>query len=62
MISTCTACLPALSRADRMLIASLPRTIAAHDAHMAGLACMNMVEVGGQVADAPLALPLTVAA
>ncbi len=62
MITDVTDRLPALSQEDRAAIAALPRNIAAHDAHMSGLATMTQVELGGAPASVPLALPLTIAA
>lgn len=50
-----------VSQSERAAITRLPRTIAAHDAHLAGQPTMTTVEVGG-AAGALLPLPLTVAA
>ncbi|MGJ7039787.1 endonuclease/exonuclease/phosphatase family metal-dependent hydrolase [Shinella sp. BE166] len=48
---------------ERAAIAGLEKSIAAHDAHMADLACMNAVEAGGSAERAePLPFPFTVAA
>lgn len=62
MITRTTPALAALSQADRAAIAALPREIAVHDAHMAGLDCMTSVEVGGVAPDAPPGFPLVLAA
>lgn len=62
MITRTTPALAALSQADRAAIAALPRDIAVHDAHMAGLDCMTSVELGGAAPDAPLRFPLVLAA
>lgn len=62
MITETVAELAALSLADRAAIAALPRTVAAHDAHMAGLPCMNSVELGRANTSQPLSFPLVVAA
>lgn len=62
MIATRVPALAVLSQAERAAIAALPRTVAAHDAHMAGLACMTSVECGGQAGQGMLSYPLTVAA
>ncbi|MBY6004964.1 endonuclease [Salipiger bermudensis] len=61
MIRATVAELPVPTEAD-LALRSLPRTIAAHDAHMAMVAGMNAIETGGAAAPAPLALPLTVGA
>ena len=62
MIHRTVSRLAPLSQAERETIRQLPRTVAAHDAHLAGLPCMTSVEQGGAAADAPLAFPFTVAA
>lgn len=62
MITATVPALDVLSQAGRAAIAALPRTVAAHDAHMAGLACMTSVERGGQAGQGVLSYPLTVAA
>lgn len=63
MIRATTDRLAAPSAEDRAAIASLERTIAAHDARMAELPCMNAVEAGGRAERAgPLPFPFTVAA
>lgn len=55
--------LHAPSADERAAIATLDKTIAAHDARMAELACMNAVEAGGNAERAePLPFPFTVAA
>ncbi|WP_333814155.1 endonuclease/exonuclease/phosphatase family protein [Tabrizicola sp.] len=61
MITATTGALAILSQEDRAKIAALPRDMETHDAHMAGLATMTEVELGGQ-AGGPLTLPLTIAA
>ncbi|ANT61767.1 endonuclease [Salipiger sp. CCB-MM3] len=61
MIRETTQALPVPTGAD-LALHDLPREIAAHDAHMATVPGMNLVEVGGSGQAAPLALPLTVAA
>lgn len=61
MITATTADLIPLQDSDRAAIAALPRSIAAHDAHMATLPCMTTVETGG-TPGGPLTFPLTVAA
>jgi len=50
------------TQADRDAILALPKTVAAHDAHLAGQVCMKQVEVGGAAPVAPLAFPFTIAA
>ncbi|MDO8984377.1 endonuclease/exonuclease/phosphatase family protein [Cypionkella sp.] len=62
MIFATTNQLAALSQTERDAIAALPRDVAAHDAHLAALPCMAMVEIGGTAPTAPLAFPFTVAA
>ena len=63
MIRTATDRLVAPSAEDRAGIAALEKTIAAHDARMAELPCMNAVETGGRAERAePLPFPFTVAA
>ena len=63
MIRTTMDRLAAPSAEDRAAIASLERTIAAHDARMAELPSMNAVETGGRAERAgPLPFPFTVAA
>lgn len=55
--------LAAPTSVERAAIAGLEKSIAAHDAHMAKLACMNAVEAGGRAERAePLPFPFTVAA
>ncbi len=55
--------LAAPTAVERAAIADLEKSIAAHDAHMAELACMNAVEAGGRAERAePLPFPFTVAA
>lgn len=61
MITRTVAELAPLSQAARAAIATLPRTVAAHDAHMAGLACMTTLEHTPAPAPGPLSFPLTVA-
>ena len=60
------ATVPALAGAPedtRLQVATLPRTIAAHDEKMAELPFMNAIETGGNAASAcPLAFPFEVAA
>lgn len=62
MIFATITALTTLSQAERDTIATLPRHVAAHDAHLAALPCMTTIEVGGTAPTAPLAFPLTVAA
>ena len=63
MIFATTPSLPSPSQADRAAIADLPKTTAAHDAHLAETPCMTQIEVGGVApADAALAFPFTIAA
>lgn len=63
MIRSTVDRLPAPSLEERAAIAGLEKSIAAHDAYMADLACMNAVEVGGRAERAePLPFPFTVAA
>ncbi|MFT4162378.1 endonuclease/exonuclease/phosphatase family protein [Shinella sp.] len=63
MIRATTDRLAAPSAEDRAAIASLERTIAAHDARMAELPSMNAVETGGRAERAgPLPFPFTIAA
>jgi endonuclease/exonuclease/phosphatase family metal-dependent hydrolase len=63
MIRTTVDRLAAPSEADRAAIATLEKSIEAHDARMADLACMNAVEKGGRAERAePLPFPFTVAA
>ncbi len=62
MIRATTARLPVPSAADRAAIAALPRTVAAHDAHLATVPAMTTVETGGTAPAGPLAFPLRVAA
>ncbi|MCR6500700.1 endonuclease/exonuclease/phosphatase family protein [Shinella sp. CPCC 101442] len=63
MIRTTVDRLAAPSEDDRKAIATLEKSIAAHDGRMAELACMNAVEAGGSAERAePLPFPLTVAA
>ncbi|WP_353476652.1 endonuclease (plasmid) [Salipiger sp. H15] len=53
--------LPVPGAAD-LAIRDLPREIAVHDAHMATVPGMNLIETGGAAPGAPLSLPLTVGA
>ncbi|EPX85704.1 endonuclease/exonuclease/phosphatase family protein [Salipiger mucosus] len=53
--------LPVPTGAD-LALRGLPRTVAAHDAHMAGVQGMNLVETGGTSGPVQLALPLTLGA
>lgn len=62
MITDVTHTLPTLSQADRAAIVALPRSIAAHDAHMSTLGTMTRVELGGAPAAGPLGYPLTIGA
>ena len=63
MIRTTVERLAAPSPEDRAAIATLERSIDAHDARMADLPCMNAVETGGRAERAePLPFPFTVAA
>lgn len=63
MIRTTVDRLAAPSEADRAAIATLEKSIEAHDARMVDLACMNAVEKGGRAERAePLPFPFTVAA
>lgn len=63
MIRTTVDRLTAPTPAERMAIADLEKSISAHDARMAQLACMNAVEKGGRAERAePLPFPFTVAA
>ena len=63
MIRTTVDRLAAPNEADRAAIATLEKTIDAHDARMADFACMNAVEKGGRAERAePLPFPFTVAA
>ncbi|WP_018235117.1 endonuclease/exonuclease/phosphatase family protein [Ensifer sp. BR816] len=63
MIEETVATLTAPSRADREGFLRMERSIAVHDAIMAGLEAMNVIEIGGAAtAPAPLAFPFTVAA
>ena len=63
MIRTTVDRLAAPSEADRAAIATLEKSIEAHDARMADLACMNADEKGGRAERAePLPFPFTVAA
>lgn len=62
MIFAATPHLTPLSQAERGKIAALPRTVAAHDGHMATLPCMTSFERGGTCPAAPLGFPFTVAA
>lgn len=63
MICTTVDRLAAPTEEARAAIATLEKSIAAHDAHMADLACMTAVEVGGRAERAePLPFPFTVAA
>lgn len=62
MIFASTPQLTPLSLAERDRIADLPRSVAAHDAHLAALPCMTMVELGETPPSPPLSFPITVAA
>jgi endonuclease/exonuclease/phosphatase family metal-dependent hydrolase len=63
MIRETVGRLTAPTTVERAAIAGLEKSIAAHDAHMAELACMNAVEAGGRAERAePLPFPFTVAA
>lgn len=63
MIRETVGRLAAPTTVERAAIAGLEKSIAAHDAHMAELACMNAVEAGGRAERAePLPFPFTVAA
>ncbi|WP_116082396.1 endonuclease [Tropicimonas sp. IMCC34011] len=53
--------LPAPTPAD-LALKDLPRDVATHDAHMAGVAPMNLVETGGTADAAALPFPITVGA
>ena len=53
--------LPVPTEAD-LALRALPRSIVAHDTHMAQVAGMNLIETGGPAPAAALALPLTVGA
>lgn len=61
MIRQTTPQLPVPTPAD-LALHDLPRTVAAHDAHMAGMPGMTQIEVGGSSDTAPLPLPLVVGA
>ncbi|MCA0944962.1 endonuclease [Salipiger pacificus] len=61
MIRETTAALPVPNSED-MAIRALPREVTVHDAHMAKVPGMGLIEVGGEAPDAPLSLPLTVGA
>lgn len=63
MIRETVGRLAAPTTVERAAIAGLEKSIAAHDAHMAELACMNAVEAGGRAERAePLPFPFTAAA
>jgi endonuclease/exonuclease/phosphatase family metal-dependent hydrolase len=63
MIRTIVDRLAAPTPEDRAAIATLEKSVAAHDARMGELACMNAVEAGGRAErTGPLSFPLTVAA
>lgn len=63
MIRTTVDRLAAPTPAERAAIAALEKSVSAHDARMAELACMNAVEAGGRAERAePLPFPFTVAA
>ncbi|MCV9962349.1 endonuclease [Pararhizobium sp. BT-229] len=63
MIQRTVALLDIPSLDERADFASLEKTIATHDAVMAGLSFMNTIETGGGISRTePLAFPLTVAA
>ena len=47
---------------EDLAIRDLPREVAVHDAHMARVPGLNLIELGGAPQSAPLPLPLTVAA
>lgn len=61
MIRDTTAALPVPRPAD-LALGGLPRTVAAHDAHMATVPGMNLIETGGTPGGDLLRLPLTVGA
>lgn len=60
MIRDTTPALPIPGPAE-LALHDLPRDVASHDAHMATVPGMNLIEVGGH-AGAPLPLPITVGA
>lgn len=62
MITRTVAALAPLTEPERAAIAALPRTIAAHDAHMVSLPCMTTLEHVPSPDAAPLPFPLTIAA
>lgn len=62
MIFTTTPALPVPHPLDRAAIAKLPKTIAAHDAHLAEQPYMTQIEVGGTTPDTPLNFPFTASA
>lgn len=63
MIRTAIERLAAPTPEDRAAIATIEKSVAAHDARMGELACMNAVEAGGRAErDGPLSFPFTVAA
>lgn len=61
MIRETTVALP-VPGPDDLAIDALPREVAVHDAHMATVPGMGLIEIGGAAPDTPLALPLTVGA
>lgn len=61
MIRDTTPALP-VPGADDLAIRDLPRQIGVHDAHMARVPGMNLIEIGGTGGSAPLPLPVTVGA
>lgn len=62
MIFATSPALPVPEQVERDAIASLPKNVAAHDAHMAEQPFMVQIEVGGTTPDAPLTFPFTIAA
>lgn len=61
MITETVGDLPVPTEAD-LALHHLPREIAVHDAHMATVPGMNLVETGGAANPAPLPFPITVGA
>ncbi|MEH7829966.1 endonuclease/exonuclease/phosphatase family protein [Gemmobacter denitrificans] len=62
MIRSAVRQLQPLSHGERDAIRHLPRSVAAHDAHLASLPCMTSLETGGTAPETALAFPFTVAA
>lgn len=63
MIRTTVAALVGVPDETRLQVATLPRTVQAHDDKMASLAFMNAIEMGGRAVSArPLAFPFEVGA